>query len=93
MMRESTNKLTKEKLVIYEPKKIKNINVSTFRALDLENILYVVSQMILPRSHSEFKNVFKIFMEPFYPFKGNGLKMDLENLDEFKRRANLYLNK
>jgi hypothetical protein len=72
--RETLDKVTREKTIIYEPRKILNISVSTLRSLDLENVLYIISQMILPLSHNEFKNVFKLFMEPFFPFKGNDLR-------------------
>jgi hypothetical protein len=89
----AVTRVGKDKVCVYEPRKILNINAGTLRSLDLENILYIISQMILPLSHEEFKIVFKSFMEPFFPFKGNDLKMDLENQNEFKRRVNLFLNK
>jgi hypothetical protein len=38
----------KDKVCVYEPRKILNINAGTLRSLDLENILYIISQMILP---------------------------------------------
>jgi hypothetical protein len=77
----------------YEPHELSKVNVENIRCLELENILYMVSQMILPRNYSTFKKCFKAFMEPFYPFKGNHLRMDVESRIEFKRKLHLYMNK